>query len=194
MAIALASGTYDRKKHFEAMEMVSRRRDEAQQRHLASYSVFVGSALQDVVEVGDELAFSRNASRFFGYWLRHSAETMLSAGFLPEKDRGGTAAVWQEFEDAPASSMDPDSEDEDDLDYKPYATARIGKEIFHLRRGEDIESGPYYAYLARGSNEGFQHLGFGTAAIHSMGRLDSLEKQAIADAARHLLSAKTVTL
>ena len=70
---------------------------------------------------------------------------------------------------------------------KPYATARIQEQQFHLLDGQEVQIDPYYVFLAR-SNQKVPVIAFEFTprAVHSAGRLDLLSKDQIIDAAQKL--------
>ena len=58
----------------------------SEMRTLKSFSLDVGEALQDVVQPGDTLGFSRNEMRDFSYRLAENCKMILSAGHELDKD------------------------------------------------------------------------------------------------------------
>ena len=75
--------------------------------------------------------------------------------------------------------------------YKPYVTARVKDQVFHLLDGEDVHIEPHYVFLAR-SNKNVPIFAFEFAprAVHGAGRLDAVGKEMIIDAARQLMVPK----
>lgn len=69
---------------------------------------------------------------------------------------------------------------------KPYVTARIQEQQFHLSDGQEAQIDPYYVFLAR-SNQRSPVFGSTPRAIHSAGRLDLLSKDQIIEAAHSLI-------
>lgn len=201
----------------EAMQRALRRRGLV--RDLVSYSVFVGEALGTALRDGDEFKFSCDRNGHFHYSAARNLETTLSAGFVPRADRGGPMAVWQEYERQP--SPNPPEHDmshlfrrasieeegtssglsDSRLEHarspkwvdveRPYVTARVKEEVFHLRAGQEVHIDPYYVFLARSNHPSPWA---GVRAIHSAGRLDSVGKEQIIDAAQQLTAPKAKLL
>ena len=73
---------------------------------------------------------------------------------------------------------------------RPYVTARVNDQVFHLLDGQEVHIDPYYVFLARSNQQLNAALG-APGAIHSAGHLDALKKELIIDAARQLASVTT---
>jgi hypothetical protein len=71
--------------------------------------------------------------------------------------------------------------------HKPYVTARIQEQQFHLSDGEEAQIDPYYVFLAR-SNEKVPAIAFEFTprAVHCAGHLDVASKDQILEAATRL--------
>jgi hypothetical protein len=182
------------KRQGEAMEGALRRRGLT--RDLAACSVFVGEALGNALRIADAFEFSRNPGGDFDYRVARNSETILSAGSLGSVDSGGPIAVWQEHDRHPNRNAEdlkmkfPNWSIADWIDVpKPYVTARVKEQVFHLLDDEEAHIDQYCVFLAR-SNQQFVGpftFEFARRAVHAAGRLDhSLRKELIIDAARRL--------
>src|ERR1022692_782932 len=186
-----------RKARREAMERALRRR--GMTRDLVSYSVFVGEALGSVLRTGDQFNFSRDANGDFRYSVARNSETIFSAGSVDSADNGKPVAVWQEYDKHP----NPNAKDlkmkfpglpiAEWIDmHRPYVTARVKEQVFHLLDGREVDTYPFYVYLAR-SNQKVPQVAFEfeQRAVHSAGRLDALRKELFIDAALQLTKPQT---
>jgi hypothetical protein len=189
-----------RKAQMEAMERALRRR--GMTRDLVSYSVFVGEALGSVLETGDQFNFSRDGNGDFRYSVVRDSETIFSAGFVDGADNGKPVAVWQEYDKHPnPNAKDPKTKipglpiTEWIHVHRPYVTARVKEQMFHLLDGQEVNVYPYYVFLAR-SNQKVPTIAFefGPRAVHSAGRLDALRKELFIDAALQLTNPQTILL
>ena len=176
----------------EAMERALRRR--GMSRDLVSYSLFVGEALRSVLTTGDKLNFSRDANGDFRYWVVRNLETIFSAGSVGRADDGGSVAVWQEYDKQPNPNAAELKKKSLPLPvaewfevHRPYITVRVKEQVFHLLDGQEVDIDPYYVFLARSNKEvpvfAFE---FTPRAVHSAGRLDTLSKELLIDAAAQL--------
>ena len=107
---------------------------------------------------------------------------------------GGPMAVWQEYDHRPnpnAESMKKQSPTwkvaESIAVHRPYVTARIHEQHFHLLDGQKALVDPYFVFLAP-SNKNLPAMAFEFTprAVHSAARLDVLGKSEIIDAAQQL--------
>jgi hypothetical protein len=189
-----------RKAQEEARERVFRRR--GMTRDLVSYSVFVGEGLGNVLRTGDQFNFSRDGNGDFRYSVVRNSETIFSAGSVDGADNGKPVAVWQEYDKHP----NPNAEDlkkkmpgwpiAEWIDvHRPYVTARVKEQVFHLLDGQEVDLYPFYVFLAR-SNQKVPPIAFEFTprAVHSAGRLDSLRKELFIDAALQLTKPQTILL
>jgi hypothetical protein len=165
----------------EKAEMEERLNYNRATRNLTSYSLFVGGALQHVLQTGDQLTFAYDGFEGFQYFVERSMETVFAAGPVPGIDAGKTVAVWQETDDPTLMKV-----------RRPYISVRIGNRTFQLIDGQEAHSDPYYVFVARSNNhvpEGF-FLGHVPRAIHAAGSLRYLPRELIADAAQQLTKPK----
>lgn len=169
-------------------------------RNLKSFSLYVGTALQNVLTVGDKLSFSRNQLGDIRYRVERNGELILSAGSMVNS--GGPVALWQESDMAPnpnaGQTIGRLRTAEQIPVIRPYVTVRLNDRIFHLLAGDDAYDDPYYLFLARSNydHRGFHLMpGHNALARYAAGRLDEslngLTKQLISDAARELTATKT---
>jgi hypothetical protein len=181
----------------ESMERALRRR--GMERDLVSYSVFVVEALGSVLRTGDQFNFSRDGNGDFRYSVARNSETIFGAGSPGAADGGGPMAVWQEYDKHPNPyAKNPKLEipgwpvEQWIPVHRPYVTARVKEQVFHLLDGQEVEIHPYYVFLAR-SNQKVPALAFEfePRAVHSAGRLDALRKELMIDAARQLTMPQT---
>jgi hypothetical protein len=181
----------------EAMTRALRRR--GIERDLVSYSLFVGEALAAVLQSGDLLNFQRDLNGDFRYWVVRNSETIFSAGSVGGADNEGPLSVWQEYDKQPNSNAPVLKEKFPGLPvaesisvHRPYVTARVGRQVFHLLDGEEVNIYPYYVFLAR-SNRNLPPIAFefSPRAVHSAGRLDLLRKELFIDAAQQLIKSQT---
>jgi len=164
-------------------------------RDCVSFSVFVGNSLSSVLRSGDELKYSRDGNGDFRYSVERNAETVFSAGTVGRSDPGGLMAVWQEYDRHPNSDAQSLMEQHPTLKlaelfevHKPYITARIQEQHFHLLDGQDARTERHYVFLARSNRHVIPLIAFEfwPRAVHSAGRLDLLSKDQIIDAAQKL--------
>ena len=103
-------------------------------------------------------------------------------------------AIWQEYDRHPNPTAEAEKKQHPTLKvaewfdvHKPYVTARIKEQQFHLLDGQEALIDPYYIFLAR-SNQKVPVLSFEFTprAVHSSARLDLLRKDQIIDAAQKL--------
>ena len=186
-----------RKANSESMERSLRRR--GMSRDLVSYSVFVGEALGSVLRTGDQFNFSRDGNGDFRYSVARNSETIFSAGSPGAAEGGGPMAVWQEYDKHPNPYAKNPTLEIPGLPvaqwisvHRPYVTARVKEQVFHLLDGQEVEIHPYYVFLAR-SNQKVPALAFEfePRAVHSAGRLDALGKELMIDAALQLTKPQT---
>ena len=163
-------------------------------RDLASYAVFVGEALGNVLRIGDEFKFSRDASGDFRYSVVRNSEMVFSAGSVGRVDGGGPMAVWQEYDSRPNPFAEatkkklPNMRVAEWIDvHRPYVSARVKDQMFHLLDGQDVHIDPYYVFLAR-SNKNVPAIAFEFTprAVYAAGCLGELGKELIIDAAHQL--------
>jgi hypothetical protein len=182
------------KERAAALERALRRR--GMTRDFASFSLFVGGSLSSALRTGDELKYSRDGNGDFRYCVERSSETVFSAGTVGRSDSGGPMAVWQEYDRHPNPNAEslkkqfPTLKAAEWIDvHKPYVTARIQEQQFHLLDGQEALIDPHYVFLAR-SNQKVRAIAFEfmPRAVHSAGRLDLLSKDQIIDAAHRLTS------
>jgi hypothetical protein len=167
---------------------------------LASYSVFVGEALGDVLRIGDKFKFSRDGYGDFCYSVGRSGDTVFSAGSVGRVDDGGPVAVWQEYDSHPNPNAEalkkklPHMRIAESINvHRPYVSVRVKDQMFQLLDGQEVHIDPYYVFLAR-SNKNVSAIDFEFTprAVHSTGCLDTLVgKEQIIDAARQLTAPKT---
>ncbi len=180
------------KENNAASERALRRRGMA--RDFASFSLFVGDTLSSALQTRDELKYSRNGSGDFYYSVERNSETVFSAGSVGRSDLGGSMAVWQEYDRRPNPDADRLKERHPTFSVaewiyvpKPYVTARIQQQQFHLLDGQEAQIDRYYVFLARSNQEvpaiAFE---FTPRAVHSAGRLDLLSKDQIIEAGQKL--------
>ncbi len=182
-----------------AFERALRRRGLS--RDFTSFSLLVGESLGSALQAGDELQYSRDGNGDFRYSVGRNSETVLSAGTVGTSDPGGPMAVWQEYDRHPnpnAESLRKQSRSFKVAEWiyvhKPYVSARIQGQQFHLLDGQEAFIEPYYIFLAR-SNQKVPAIAFEFTprAVHSAGRLDLVSKEQIIDAA-HKLTRQRVRL
>jgi hypothetical protein len=187
---------------FSGFEQIFEQPDARRQmRDLKSYEVYIGEALQNALRIGDTFAFSRNVAGDFSYHLARDCGPILRAGSASRVDEGGPVAIWQEFERHPNPNVGelrkrfPTTRVAEWIDVrKPYITARVNEQVFHLVDGEDAQDDPYYLFLARSTQKG---RGIGIIlpqAVCSAGHLAELRKELIRDAAHQLIAPKTKIL
>ena len=184
----------------DARERALRRR--GMTRDLASYAVFVGEALGKVLRNGDELRFARDGGGDFRYSVRRKAEIVFSAGSVGSVDEGGPVAVWQEYDRLPNQNADALTAKFPDMRvaewiylHRPYVTARVRDQVFHLSDGEEVHAAPYYVFLARSNrNTPAFAVEFTPRAVHSLSSLDEPGQELIIDAARQLARPQVKTL
>lgn len=160
----------------------------------ASFSLFVGDSLSSALQSGDELKYSRDGNADFHYSVERNSETVFSAGTVGRSDPGGPMGVWQEYDHRPnpnAESMKKQFPTwkvaESIAVHRPYVTARIQEQHFHLLDGQEALIDLYFVFLAR-SNKNVPAMAFEFTprAVHSAARLDVLGKSQIIDAAQQL--------
>jgi len=163
-------------------------------RDFASFSLFVGDSLSGALRTGDELKYSRDGNADFRYSVERNSETVFSAGTVGSSDPGGPMAIWQEYDRHPNPNAEtlkqkhPTFKVAEWIDvHKPYVTARIKEQQFHLLDGQEALIDLYYVFLAR-SNQKVPVIAFEFTprAVHSAARLDLLSKDQIIDAAQKL--------
>jgi hypothetical protein len=175
-----------------ALERVRRRRGLT--RDFKSFSLLVGDSLSSALRTGDELKYSRVGGGDFRYSVERSSEAVFSAGTVGSSDPGGPMAIWQEYDRhrnpgfETLKKQHPTSNIAEWINvHKPYVTARIKEQRFHLLDGQEARIDPYYIFLARSNRKvpviAFE---FTPRAVHSAGRLDLLGKDQIIDAAQKL--------
>jgi hypothetical protein len=180
-----------------ALERALRRR--GMTRDFASFSLLVGDTLSSALQTGDELKYSRDGNGDFHYTVERNSETVFSAGTVGGSDPGGPMAVWQEYDRYPNPNAESLKKQFPKLAqlgsgvaewvhvHRPYVTARIQEQQFHLLDGQEAQIDPYYIFLAR-SNQKVPAMAFEFTprAVHSAARLGLLGKDQIIDAAQKL--------
>lgn len=180
------------KENNAAFERALRRR--GMRRDFASFSLFVGDTLSSALRTHDELKYSRNGSGDFHYSVERNSETVCSAGSVGWSDPGGSMAVWQEYDRHPNPNAEKLKEQHPTFRvaewidvHKPYVTARIQEQQFHLSDGEEAQIDPYYVFLAR-SNQKVPAIAFEFTprAVYCAGDLDVVSNDQIIEAANRL--------
>jgi hypothetical protein len=154
------------------------------------------------LQTGDQLEFSRDAGADLRYSVVRDSEVILSAGSISWGDQGGPVAVWQEYESYPNPNFEELAKQfpikaiaRSIPVHKPYVTARVHDQIYHLLDGEEVNIEPYYVFLARSDKSvpifAFE---FTPRAVHAAGRLDVIQKELIIDAAQKLMWPKVSML
>jgi hypothetical protein len=115
-----------------------------EKRNLKSFSLYVGDTLQNVLRVGDTLRFSRNELGALSYFLERNREVILSAGRLI--DEGGPVALWQEYDSRPNPNAGQKIRGRPVAEHirviRPYVSARVHDQVFHLVAGQDAYVDP----------------------------------------------------
>jgi len=169
-------------------------------RKLKSFSLYVGDALQNVLQAGDTLRFSRNELGAFSYRLEWNCEVILSAGRVV--DEGGPVTLWQEYDSKPNPNAGqtilgrPVAERINVI--RPYVSVRLDDQVFHLLAGQDAYVDPHYVFLERSNyHDKGSHLmdGYNSPAVYAAGSIGELQKgltkEHIKNAAHQLTAPKT---
>jgi hypothetical protein len=168
-------------------------------RKLKSFSLYVGHALQNVLQASDALRFSRKQPGPFNYRLERNCEVILSAGGVV--DEGGLVTLWQEYDSEPNPNAGqtilgcPVAERIKMT--RPYLSVRVNDQFFHLLAGQNVYVDPHYLFLARSNYSGKGSLldRHGSPADYAAGRIGELRKELtkelIKNAAHQLTASKT---
>lgn len=201
MELVKQSGPVTLERLNQAEQMIRHRKGRIRQ--ITSYSLFVGKAMERLLQLGDELRFIRDGNADFYYAVRRNSEIIFSAGAVAGRDDGGTVAVWQQHDKYPNPCAEAAKEQLKDHAKsipvaetlslaRPYITVRVQDQFSLLLDGDEVVSYPYYVYLARSNQDvPFFSFEFTPRAVHARGCLDSLEKASIIDAALQLTAPKT---
>jgi hypothetical protein len=195
-SVAIRSGQIDHALLGSAMKEANKQRGRS--RDLKLYSLYVGGALARVLQLGDELHFSRHGTGAFGYSVRRNSEPVFGVGPVDQFDEGGPFAVWGCQQTPPLGEMGKSpSTPEERLEqarvvgkwfasFKFKVKVRIKDQLFDLLDGQDLCRNPYYVLLTR-----TDAVDFPPEAIHAAGHLDVLGKDLIVNAARQVIAPQT---